>query len=313
MANNTNNSKNKNIIEIKNSKKYFGEVKAVDDISFSVKQGDLFAFLGLNGAGKSTTINIMCDILQKDSGEVYINNYSIDDSSDKIKADLGIVFQQSVLDEKLTVYDNLYYRAMLYNLTETEFKQNLNFYAEKLDFKDILKRPFGKLSGGQKRRIDIARALIHNPKILILDEPTTGLDPKTRILVWDLISYLRKEKQLTVFLTTHYMEEASEADDVVIIDSGKIVAHDTPNKLKNKYANDFVKIYDWEESLIKKLEKDNYDYLQQKEFIEVKVKNILEAKNFVVKYEKLIKDFEVIKGKMDNVFLNVTGKVLKEF
>lgn len=313
MANNTNNSKNKNIIEIKNLKKYFGEVKAVDDISFSVKQGDLFAFLGLNGAGKSTTINIMCDILQKDSGEVYINNYSIDDSSDKIKADLGIVFQQSVLDEKLTVYDNLYYRAMLYNLTETEFKQNLNFYAEKLDFKDILKRPFGKLSGGQKRRIDIARALIHNPKILILDEPTTGLDPKTRILVWDLISYLRKEKQLTVFLTTHYMEEASEADDVVIIDSGKIVAHDTPNKLKNKYANDFVKIYDWEESLIKKLEKDNYDYLQQKEFIEVKVKNILEAKNFVVKYEKLIKDFEVIKGKMDNVFLNVTGKVLKEF
>jgi len=313
MANNTNNSKNKNIIEIKNLKKYFGEVKAVDDISFSVKQGDLFAFLGLNGAGKSTTINIMCDILQKDSGDVYINNYSIDDSSDKIKADLGIVFQQSVLDEKLTVYDNLYYRAMLYNLTEKEFKQNLNFYAEKLDFKDILKRPFGKLSGGQKRRIDIARALIHNPKILILDEPTTGLDPKTRILVWDLISYLRKEKQLTVFLTTHYMEEASEADDVVIIDSGKIVAHDTPNKLKNKYANDFVKIYDWEESLIKKLEKDNYDYLQQKEFIEVKVKNILEAKNFVVKYEKLIKDFEVIKGKMDNVFLNVTGKVLKEF
>jgi len=248
MANNTNNSKNKNIIEIKNLKKYFGEVKAVDDISFSVKQGDLFAFLGLNGAGKSTTINIMCDILQKDSGDVYINNYSIDDSSDKIKADLGIVFQQSVLDEKLTVYDNLYYRAMLYNLTEKEFKQNLNFYAEKLDFKDILKRPFGKLSGGQKRRIDIARALIHNPKILILDEPTTGLDPKTRILVWDLISYLRKEKQLTVFLTTHYMEEASEADDVVIIDSGKIVAHDTPNKLKNKYANDFVKIYDWEES-----------------------------------------------------------------
>lgn len=313
MANNTNNSKNKNIIEIKNLKKYFGEVKAVDDISFSVKQGDLFAFLGLNGAGKSTTINIMCDILQKDSGDVYINNYSIDNSSDKIKADLGIVFQQSVLDEKLTVYDNLYYRAMLYNLTEKEFKQNLNFYAEKLDFKDILKRPFGKLSGGQKRRIDIARALIHNPKILILDEPTTGLDPKTRILVWDLISYLRKEKQLTVFLTTHYMEEASEADDVVIIDSGKIVAHDTPNKLKNKYANDFVKIYDWEESLIKKLEKDNYDYLQQKEFIEVKVKNILEAKNFVVKYEKLIKDFEVIKGKMDNVFLNVTGKVLKEF
>ena len=304
---------NKNIIEINNLKKYFGEVKAVDDISFSVKQGDLFAFLGLNGAGKSTTINIMCDILQKDSGEIFINGFSLDDNIDKIKSEMGVVFQQSVLDDKLTVYENLYYRAMLYNLTETEFKQNLDFYAEKLDFNDILKRPFGKLSGGQKRRIDIARALIHNPKILILDEPTTGLDPKTRILVWNLITYLRKEKQLTVFLTTHYMEEASEADDVVIIDAGKIVAHDTPNKLKNKYANDFVKVYDWEESFIAKLEKDNYDYLQQKDCIEVKVKNITLAKDFIVKYAKLIKDFEVIKGKMDNVFLNVTGKVLKEF
>ena len=302
-----------NIVEIKNLKKYFKEVKAVDDISFNVKQGDLFAFLGLNGAGKSTTINIVCNLLQKDSGEIFIDGMSVGEDADKIKAEIGVVFQQTVLDDKLSVYENLQSRAMLYGLTKQQFTDNLNYYANKLEFGDLLKRSFGKLSGGQKRRIDIARALLHNPKILILDEPTTGLDPKTRILVWDLITELRKQKNLTVFLTTHYMEEASEADDVVIIDSGKIVAHDTPNKLKNKYANDFVRVYEYDKSLILDLEKNNYKFEKNKEFIEISFEDISKAKKFVVDYSDSIKDFEVIKGKMDNVFLNVTGKVLKEF
>lgn len=302
-----------NIIEIKNLKKYFKDVKAVDDISFAVKQGDLFAFLGLNGAGKSTTINIMCDLLQKDSGEIFIDGFSVDKDIDEIKAELGVVFQQTVLDDKLSVYENLQSRAMLYGLNKEQFLNNLNFYADKLEFKNLLKRPFGKLSGGQKRRIDIARALMHNPKILILDEPTTGLDPKTRILVWNLITELRKSKNLTVFLTTHYMEEASEADDVVIIDSGKIVAHDTPNKLKNKYAYDFVRIYEYDKSLIEDLQNGKFKFEKTKDFIEVSFDEISKAKQFVVKYKDKIKDFEVIKGKMDNVFLNVTGKILKEF
>lgn len=302
-----------NIIEIKNLKKYFKDVRAVDDISFNVKQGNLFAFLGLNGAGKSTTINIMCDLLQKDSGEIFIDGLSVDKDIDKIKAELGVVFQQTVLDDKLSVYENLQSRAMLYGLNKEQFLSNLNFYANKLEFSDLLKRSFGKLSGGQKRRIDIARALMHNPKILILDEPTTGLDPKTRILVWNLLGELRKLKNLTVFLTTHYMEEASEADDVVIIDSGKIVAHDTPNKLKNKYAYDFVRIYDYEKSLLEDLQKEELKFEKNKEYLEVSFDNISKAKQFVVNYNNKIKDFEVIKGKMDNVFLNVTGKILKEF
>ena len=302
-----------NIVEIKNLKKYFKEVKAVDDISFNVRQGDLFAFLGLNGAGKSTTINIICDLLQKDSGEIFIDGMLVGEDADKIKAEIGVVFQQTVLDDKLSVYENLQSRAMLYGLTKQQFIDNLNYYANKLEFSDLLKRSFGKLSGGQKRRIDIARALLHNPKILILDEPTTGLDPKTRILVWDLITELRKQKNLTVFLTTHYMEEASEADEVVIIDSGKIVAHDTPNKLKNKYANDFVRVYEYDKSLILDLEKNNYKFEKNKEFLEISFEDISKAKKFVVDYSDSIKDFEVIKGKMDNVFLNVTGKILKEF
>lgn len=301
------------IIEVKNLKKYFKEVKAVDDITFDVKKGDLFAFLGLNGAGKSTTINIMCDLLQKDSGEIFIDGYSVDKDIDKIKSALGVVFQQSVLDEKLTVYENLISRAMLYGLTKSQFEETLKFYAQKLDFEDLYNRPFGKLSGGQKRRIDIARALLHNPKILILDEPTTGLDPKTRNLVWNLITELRKLKSLTVFLTTHYMEEAGDADDVVILDSGKIVAHDTPNKLKNKFAHDFVKLYDYDKSFLKQLEDSEYSYTIEGDYVEVRFENIEEAKQFVLKYADKIKDFEVIKGKMDNVFLNVTGKVLKEY
>ncbi|MDE6583106.1 MAG: ABC transporter ATP-binding protein, partial [Clostridia bacterium] len=297
----------------KHLKKYFKEVKAVDDISFVIKKGELFAFLGLNGAGKSTTINIICSALEKDSGEVYVDGLSIDKDMKEITSKIGVVFQNSVLDSKLSVKDNLRYRAGLYNLTAKEFQENLEFLSEKLEFKDILNRPLFKLSGGQKRRIDIARALIHNPKILILDEPTTGLDPKTRILVWDLIDKLRKEKELTVLLTTHYMEEASEADYVVIIDSGKVVASDTPNNLKNQYANDFLRVYQYDKKLLKVLEKNKLNYTTAKGFVEVEFSDIKQIKDVLIENKDLISDFEVIKGKMDNVFLNVTGKSLKEF
>lgn len=302
-----------NIVEIKNLKKYYKEVKAVDDISFSVKKGSLFAFLGLNGAGKSTTINIIAGVLNKDAGSVEINGLDIDNNMHKIINSIGIVFQNSVLDEKLSVLDNLRYRAGLYNISKQEFKDNLEFLSNKLEFKDLLNRPLNKLSGGQKRRIDIARALIHNPDLLILDEPTTGLDPITRMLVWNLIGELRKNKNLTVFLTTHYMEEASEADKIVIIDEGKIVANDNPINLKNKYANDFLKIYSYNKKLISALKKDNYNFSEHNEQIEIILKDVNQAKEIIIKHNKLITDFEIIKGKMDNVFLNVTGKQLKEF
>ncbi len=302
----------KNIIEITNLKKYFKEVKAVDDISFSVREGQLFAFLGLNGAGKSTTINIICNTLEKDSGRVLVDGFDIDKDMDKIKPILGVVYQTSVLDSKLSVMDNLKSRASLYGMSKEQFQSRLSFLAKKLEFEDILDRTLGKLSGGQKRRIDIARALIHNPKLLILDEPTTGLDPKTRILVWNLITELRKNNKLTVLLTTHYMEEASEADWVVIIDSGKIVASNTPNDLKNEYAYDFVKVYDFKPELLSIVEKRGLKYKTDKQILEIEVKNTQEAKQLLIDCGELISDFEVVKGKMDNVFLNVTGKHIKE-
>ncbi|MDE6210362.1 MAG: ABC transporter ATP-binding protein [Clostridia bacterium] len=301
-----------NIIEIKDLKKYFKEVKAVDGISFCVREGELFAFLGLNGAGKSTTINIICNLLEKDGGDVYIDGLSIDGNMQKIKPRLGVVFQENSLDVKLSVYDNLKYRAGLYGLKGKDFKDRLNYLADRLQFADLLKRPFGKLSGGQQRRIDVARALMHSPKILILDEPTTGLDPNTRITLWEFLNELRLSKGLTVLLTTHYMEEASDADYVVIIDSGKIVASDTPNNLKNQYAYDFIKIYDYSKELIERFASDGVDYKEEGGHLLIEVKEIAKAKQILTAYAEYIEDFEVIKGKMDNVFLNVTGKQLKE-
>lgn len=300
-----------NIIEIKNLKKYYGDVKAVDDISFNVVKGSLFAFLGLNGAGKSTTINILVGVQKKDSGECFVDGKPIEELS-KILPEIGIVFQSSLLDKKLTVYDNLFYRAMLYDISKEEFEKTLKIFIDKLKLGDILKKPLEKLSGGQKRKVDIARALIHKPKILILDEPTTGLDPKTRKLVWDFITELIKENDLTVMLTTHYMEEASIADYVVIIDSGKIVAEGTPNSLKNNYANDYLKAYKYDEKIIDKLENKNITYSKSKECLEIKFKDTNSAKEFLVKNSDKIFDMEIVKGSMDDVFLAVTGKNLKE-
>ena len=296
-----------NIIEINHLSKSFGEVKAVQDLSFRVKEGELFAFLGVNGAGKSTTINIMCGQLLKDSGSVKIDGMDLDTSLNLIKSELGVVFQNSVLDSALSVYDNLESRAALYGIIGSDFKARLNELAELLEFKDLLKRTVGKLSGGQRRRIDIARALLHSPKILILDEPTTGLDPQTRAMLWKVISSLRKSESMTVFLTTHYMEEAADADYVVIIDSGKIVAEGTPLELKNKYTGDFITIYGVNEKTVKEL---GYPFEKMRDAYKLSVPNTKAATELIIKYPEVFTDYEITKGKMDDVFLSVTGKRL---
>ncbi|MDE6189076.1 MAG: ABC transporter ATP-binding protein [Clostridia bacterium] len=299
------------IIEIENLKKSYKDVKAVDDISFSVNEGELFSFLGMNGAGKSTTINIMSGVLKKDDGRVCICGYDIDLHENDVKSKLGIVFQNSVLDKKLNVYENLKYRANLYGIFGKEFNDRLDEMTKLLDLKDILKRPLGKLSGGQKRRIDIARALIHRPKLLILDEPTTGLDPSTRINIWNVVEKLRRDDGLTVFLTTHYMEEAADSDHVVIIDSGKIAAEGTPHELKNQYASDFIKLYNHKDEAEKYFSELGYAVKNERDFIEVELKSTAETTKFFKERPQFFDDFEVLKGNMDNVFLKVTGKNLQ--
>ncbi len=299
----------KNIIEIKNLNKSFGDVKAVQDLSFRVKEGELFAFLGVNGAGKSTTINIMCGQLSKDSGSILVDGYDLDRELDMIKCRLGVVFQNSVLDGALTVYDNLESRAALYGIMGDEFKARLHELAGILHFEDLLKRTVGKLSGGQRRRIDVARALFHKPKILILDEPTTGLDPQTRKTLWNAVSSLRRDENMTVFLTTHYMEEAAEADYIVILDGGRISDSGTPLELKNRHTGDYITIYNACESEIKAL---GVEYEAIRDAYRLFVPNTGYATELILKNPGLFVDYEITKGKMDDVFLAVTGKTLVE-
>lgn len=295
-------------IEVKNLIKNYKNVNAVQNISFKVKKGSFFAFLGINGAGKSTTINILCNVIEKTSGSIKINGFDIDNQKNEIRKLIGIVFQNSVLDKELTVMENLLSRASFYGMSSKEAKNRIAELTKQFTLENILKQKYKTLSGGQKRRVDIARALINKPEILFLDEPTTGLDPGTRQQVWEIIHNLRYETGLTVFLTTHYMEETADCDNVVIIDSGKIVANDTPNNLKKQYARNNLIWYTAKNEAIEKLlqsENKKFEYIADAYKIEVESSS--EASKLLFKYPQ-ITDFEVIKGGMDDVFLNVTGK-----
>lgn len=276
----------------------------MQDLSFQVKQGELFAFLGVNGAGKSTTISMLCGQLKKDSGTILVDGMDIEKHQDAIKTKLGVVFQNSVLDKALNVKDNLKSRAALYGLTGSALDKRINELDELLHIKELMKRTVGKLSGGQRRRIDIARALLHKPQILILDEPTTGLDPQTRKAVWNAVEQLRKQEGMTVFLTTHYMEEAADADYVVILQNGKVAADGTPLELKNTYTGDFVTIYGVEEEKIKAF---GMPYEVIRDGVRIRVPNTIAATELILKAPEVFKDYEITKGKMDDVFLNVTG------
>lgn len=295
------------LIQIDHLDKRFGDIHAVRDLSFRVDEGELFAFLGVNGAGKSTTINILCGQLPKDGGTVTICGTDLDRDPDRVKRSLGVVFQSSVLDKDLNVRDNLASRAALYGIHGAAFQSRLAELAQLLDFEDLLKRPLGKLSGGQRRRIDIARALLHHPRILILDEPTTGLDPQTRSLLWRVVEDLRRNEHLTVFLTTHYMEEAADADYVVILEHGQIAAEGTPLQLKNAYTGDFITLYGVTEDEVRQL---GASYAPLRNAFRVSVPDTAAATELIRTHPALFRDYEITKGKMDDVFLAVTGRAL---
>ena len=293
------------VIEINGLYKSFGAVRAVDGLSFRVKRGELFAFLGVNGAGKSTTISILSGQLTRDAGEVRVLGCDPDRDKAAIARRIGVVFQSSALDQMLTVRDNLRSRAALYGIFGAEFEKRLADLSALLSFTDLLDRTVGKLSGGQRRRIDVARALLHSPEVLILDEPTTGLDPQTRKQLWNVVNDLRKKTEMTVFLTTHYMEEAADADYVVILDAGKIAAEGTPLELKNRYAGDYLTVYGVDD-----LPGVDYPTERIRDAIRVTLPNTGAATELILSHPDLFKDYEVTKGKMDDVFLAVTGKDL---
>lgn len=298
-------------IEVENLCKHYGEQQAVKGISFTVEQGTLFAFLGANGAGKSTTIEILCTLLKKSSGQVTINGFTLDASNDNgdIRKSIGVVFQQSILDERLTVHENILHRGQTYGLSKTQLTENYQFVSTYLHLDDIEKQKYGTLSGGQKRRADIARALIHRPSILFLDEPTTGLDPQTRQFVWQAIKQLQQETNMTVFLTTHYMEEAAVAHQVLVLKQGTIVAQGTPDALKTKYAYDSMALV-FHNPLkgVRWLEENALSYTEKQGIYTIRLSSTLHALTLLKQAEKLIASFEVIKGSMDDVFLHIMAE-----
>lgn len=300
------------IIEINNLNKSFKDVHAVNDLSFSVRQGELFAFLGVNGAGKSTTINIISGILPKDSGTVSVCGHVLGKEDDAIKANTGVVFQNSVLDKRLNALDNLRSRAAMYGIFGKQFDARLKQLDDLFELSPLLKRPLAKLSGGQRRRIDIARALVHDPQLLILDEPTTGLDPQTRTRVWNVIEHLRKEHGLTVLLTTHYMEEAANSDYVLILDGGRKIVDGTPHELKSKYAAETIRFYSHADEASAVLGQLGLTVTRQRDYLDVEIKGTDKVTQLILQYPQLFDDYEVLKGNMDSVFLRVTGKMGKE-
>lgn len=296
-----------NIIEINQLNKSFGTVKAVNDLSFRVKRGELFAFLGVNGAGKSTTISMICGQLAADGGEIRVNGWDVNRSGKKIKEMTGVVFQDSVLDKPLTARENLKSRAALYGITGKKFEERLQELITIFELQEFINRPVGKLSGGQRRRVDIARALVHRPQLLILDEPTTGLDPQTRKMIWNIIETLRVEEGLTVLLTTHYMEEAASADYIVIIDHGCIAAEGTPYELKSEYVKDYLSIYGVTK---KEVESLGLEYEEIRDGYRIAIETPLAATDLIINHTAVFRDYEIVKGGMDDVFLSVTGKKL---
>jgi len=294
------------ILEVENLYKQFGELVAVNDISFYVKRGELYAFLGQNGAGKSTTIRMIITLLKMDKGIVKLNGMT---DEDYIRNKIGVVFQENVLDGALTVKENLFNRGSLYLETKARVAERYEELALKLNLHEIENQKYKTLSGGQKRRVEIARALFSNPELLILDEPTTGLDPETRQLIWRVIRDLRKQDGITVFLTTHYMEEAANADHIVIIHKGKIVVNGSPSQLKSKYSKDYFKVVPKDQTVfLKYLEKQGRDYELVVDQYYIEIEDTHDALNIIGDMKDNIESFEVTKGTLDDVFVNVIGE-----
>ena len=301
------------IIEVSGLKKSFGAIEAVKGIDFYVEKGSFFAFLGPNGAGKSTTINMIGTLLRPDEGEVILDGYTLGKEDDKIRSVVGTVFQDHVLDNLLTVRENLVTRGSFYYSNQKDLLAAVDYAAQSTGVTGYLNRPYGKLSGGQKRRSDIARALVNAPKILILDEPTTGLDPQTRQNVWEAIEQLRKEKNMTIFLTTHYMEEAAKADYVVVIDGGNIAAKGTPAQLKEQYSTDHLILHtDDTDGVMDILKPLDLPCEVLGDTITVRLKSTMQALPLLEQCKDRILGFQVVEGNMDDAFIHITGKEIRE-
>ncbi|MDF2543062.1 MAG: transporter related [Herbinix sp.] len=301
------------IIKVENFTKSYGNFIAVNNISFEVEEGSVFAFLGPNGAGKSTTINTLCTIFEKTSGTLLIDGKDVTTQKSEVRSTIGVVFQDSTLDAKMTIEENLKMHCVFYNIPKREVEERIQFVLTLVDLLGERKKLVGALSGGMKRRVEIARGLIHFPKVLFLDEPTTGLDPQTRAHIWEYIIKLQKERNITIFLTTHYMEEAEICNKIAIIDGGTIVAHDTPYALKKQYTRDKAYITTKKEPELEQLLKQyNLNFAKKEGYYKVDAENIDQLLQVLSQQKDDITDIEIKKGTFNDVFLEITGKKIRE-
>ncbi len=299
----------KKCVEVKGVHKFYGEFEALKGVSFTVQENEFFAYLGPNGAGKSTTIDILCTITDADAGAVWINGWKAGSQNVNIRNSIGVVFQNSMLDDLLTVSENLKIRCGFYGINKKEAKSRIKELADSLGLEEILHQRVSTLSGGQRRRVDIARALIPSPALLILDEPTTGLDPASRVKIWNTIQKIRQEHHISIFLTTHYMEEAKYADNLCILKNGKILVEGSPMYIKERYAKDTLVINsDTPKRLVEQLNKLQIAYYMKHNQIHISLKGSKQALSILRRVERYISSFEVVNGTLDDAFLYLMGE-----
>ncbi len=304
-----------NIVEVEELSKSFKQLVAVDKVSFQVKGGEIFGFLGPNGAGKTTTINMLCTLSKPSSGRATVNGYDIEKQRAGVRRSIGLVFQEPTLDEYLTAEQNLRFHAYAYKIPLRESRKRIDELLELVELADRRKSKVSTFSGGMKRRLEMARGLLHSPRVLFLDEPTLGLDPQNRRHIWDYIKGLRKKHKLTIFLTTHYMDEAENCNRITIIDHGKIIALDTPDKLKDSIGGDLVTLRAEDNDAAAEELKNKYDISPIVENEEITF-NISQGEKFLPKliggFSNRLVSISIRRPTLDDVFLKMTGRAIRD-
>lgn len=294
-------------ISVRDLRKSYGDTEAVRGLSFDVPEGSFFAFLGPNGAGKSTTISIICSLMEPDSGTVRV--FGRDVSDPEVRRDIGVVFQDPMMDGRLTVRENLAIRGGLYGIGRGEIREAVEGAIRDAGCGEFADRAYSKLSGGQRRRADIARALVHRPRLLLLDEPTAGLDPQTRRMIWDTVERLNREGGMTVLLTTHYMEEAAGADDIVIVNHGEIAAHGTPARLRDEHCSDAMTVVPSDMGrALSIVAGTGLPYETDGRSITVRLRRTVDAVPVIEALDGLLESLEVRSGTLDDAFIRITGE-----
>jgi ABC-2 type transport system ATP-binding protein len=303
------------IIQVEELEKKFGELTAVKQISFEVKQGEIFGFLGPNGAGKTTTINMLCTLLKPTSGRAILNGYDVCTNKNEVRESIGLVFQDPSLDDRLSALENLQFHAVVYRVPVAERASRIKEVLEMVELTDRADDRVETYSGGMKRRLEIARGLLHYPKVLFLDEPTIGLDPQTRSHIWNYVTELKQHEDITIFLTTHYMDEAENCDRIAIIDNGKIIALDTPEHLKGMVGGDVVKITTADDPAAERELKEKWkvEILQDRDCLCFEVEKGEEfVPNFIRDFGIKVDSISVHRPTLDDVFMKLTGREIRE-